>query len=179
MKKIITVILSVMSILFISIVFTGCGTQTADDLTGEYIIVKDGKEVQQDNKHYYLMTLQKDITYENKPAVKMRFTIQRYNPDLDKYYYVNRDFYMDPKVLKSFDSEKYTFIVDDNKGITLHGVKYKKVSSKTVTIEDTKYTADNLIKDLVKIPKFYEMDDTHISDPYSGFTTELRQYVYY
>ena len=84
MKKIITVILSVMSILFISIVFTGCGTQTADDLTGEYIIVKDGKEVQQDNKHYYLMTLQKDITYENKPAVKMRFTIQRYNPDLDK-----------------------------------------------------------------------------------------------
>ena len=35
MKKIITVILSVMSILFISIVFTGCGTQTADDLTGE------------------------------------------------------------------------------------------------------------------------------------------------
>ena len=86
---------------------------------------------------------------------------------------------MDPKVLKSFDAEKYTFIVDDNKGITLHGVKYKKVSSTTVTIEDTKYTADNLIKDLVKIPKFYEMDDTHISDPYSGFTTELRQYVYY
>jgi lipoprotein len=179
MKKILTFILAALCIFSISILFTGCGTQTVDDLTGEYIIVKDGKEIKQDNKVYYLMILQKDVTNENKPAIKMRFTIQRYNPDLDKYYYVNRDFYMDPKTLQSFDSEKYSFAVNDDKNITLHGVKYKKVSSKTVTIDDTKYTADNLIKDLVKIPKFYEMDDTHISDSFSGFTTKLRQYVYY
>ena len=86
---------------------------------------------------------------------------------------------MDPKTLKSFDSEKYTFTVNDDKNITLHGVIYKKVSSNTVKMDDTNYTADNLIKDLVKIPKFYEMDDTHISDQFSGFTTELRKYVYY
>ena len=179
MKKIITFILVAISILSISVLFTGCGEQTADDLTGEYIIVKDGKEIKQDNKHYYLMVLQKDVINENKSAVKMRFTIQRYNPDLDKYYYVNRDCYMDPKTLKSFDSEKYTFTVNDDKNITLHGVIYKKVSSNTIKMDDTNYTADNLIKDLVKIPKFYEMDDTHISDQFSGFTTELRKYVYY
>ncbi len=179
MKKIITFILVAISIVSISVLFTGCGKQTADDLTGEYIIVKDGKEIKQDNKHYYLMILKKDVTNENKPAIEMRFTIQRYNPDLDKYYYVNRDFYMDPKTLKSFDSEKYTFTVNDDKNITLHGVIYKKVSSNTVKMDDTNYTADNLIKDLVKIPKFYEMDDTHISDQFSGFTTELRKYVYY
>lgn len=55
----------------------------------------------------------------------------------------------------------------------------KKVSSKTVTIDDTNYTSKKLIEELVKIPKFYEMDDTHISDPIRGFTTELRQYVNY
>ena len=97
MKKIITLILTVMSILFISIAFTGCGTQTAEDITGEYIKVEDGKEIKQDNKHYYLMILDKDLTHQNKPATRMRFTIQRYNPDLDKYYYVNRDFYLVPK----------------------------------------------------------------------------------
>ena len=147
MKKIITFILVAILIVSISVLFTGCGKQTADDLTGEYIIVKDGKEIKQDNKHYYLMILKKDVTNENKPAIEMRFTIQRYNPDLDKYYYVNRDFYMDPKTLKSFDSEKYTFTVNDDKNITLHGVIYKKVSSNTVKMDDTNYTADNLIKD--------------------------------
>ncbi len=106
-----TFILAIISILSISVLFTGCGKQTADDLTGEYIIVKDGKEVQQDNKHYYLMVLDKDITYQNKPATRMRFTIQRYNPDLDKYYYVNRDFYMDPKTLQSFELETHTITV--------------------------------------------------------------------
>ena len=55
MKKIITFILVAISIVSISVLFTGCGKQTADDLTGEYIIVKDGKEIKQDNKHYYLM----------------------------------------------------------------------------------------------------------------------------
>jgi len=37
MKKIMTFILAIISILSISVLFTGCGTQTADDLTGEYI----------------------------------------------------------------------------------------------------------------------------------------------
>jgi len=179
MKKIITVILSVMSILFISIVFTGCGKQTAEDITGEYIKIKDGKEVQQDNKHYYLMVLEKETIYQNKPATEMRFTIQRYNPDLDKYYYVNRDFYIDSKTLQTFDTEASTLIVKEDNQITLNGSQYKKISSNTATIEDTKYTDDKLIKELVKIPKFYEMNDTHISDPVRGFTTELKQYINY
>ena len=179
MKKIITVILSVMSILFISIVFTGCGTQTAEDITGEYIKIKDGQEIKQDNKHYYLMILQKETTYQNKPAIEMRFTIQRYNPDLDKYYYVNNDFYIDAKTLQSFDLETHTLTAKDKNNIILNSVQYKKVSSNTVTIDDTNYTSKKLIEELVKIPKFYEMDNTHISDPFSGFTTELRQYINY
>ena len=125
MKKIMTFILAIISILSISVLFTGCGTQTADDLTGEYIKIKDGKEVQQDNKHYYLMVLDKDITYQNKPATRMRFTIQRYNPDLDKYYYVNRDFYMDPKTLQSFELETHTITVKDDNHIILNKVEYK------------------------------------------------------
>ena len=102
MKKIITFIVAVISILSISILFTGCGKQTENDIAGEYVKIKDGQEIKQDNKHYYLIVLDKDITYQNKPATRMRFAIQRYNPDLDKYYYVNRDFYMDPKTLQSF-----------------------------------------------------------------------------
>lgn len=179
MKKIITFILAIISILSISVLFTGCGTQTADDITGEYIKIKDGKEVKQDNKHYYLMILEKETIYQNKPATEMRFTIQRYNPDLGKYYYVNRDFYIDSKTLQTFDSETSTLIVKDNNQIILNGAQYKKVSSTTPKIEDTNYTAHKLIEELVKIPKFYEMDDTHISDPFSGFTTELRQYINY
>lgn len=174
-----TLILMVMSLLSISIVFTGCGTQTAEDITGEYIKIKDGQEIKQDNKHYYLMILQKETTYQNKPAIKMRFTIQRYNPDLDKYYYVNNDFYIDAKTLQSFDLETHTLTVKDTNNIILNSVQYKKVSSNTVTIDDTNYTSKKLIEELVKIPKFYEMDDTHISDPFSGFTTELRQYINY
>ena len=179
MKKIITFILAIISILSISVLFTGCGTQTADDITGEYIKIKDGKEVKQDNKHYYLMILEKETIYQNKPATEMRFTIQRYNPDLDKYYYVNRDFYIDSKTLQTFDSETSTLIVKDNNQIILNGAQYKKVSSTTPKIEDTNYTAHKLIEELVKIPKYYEMDDTHISHPFNGFTTELRQYINY
>ena len=179
MKKIITFILAIISILSISVLFTGCGTQTADDITGEYIKIKDGKEVKQDNKHYYLMILEKETIYQNKPATEMRFTIQRYNPDLGKYYYVNRDFYIDSKTLQTFDSETSTLIVKDNNQIILNGAQYKKVLSTTPKIEDTNYTAHKLIEELVKIPKFYKMDDTHISDPFSGFTTELRQYINY
>ena len=52
-------------------------------------------------------------------------------------------------------------------------------NTNTVTIDDTNYTSKKLIEELVKIPKFYEMDNTHISDPFSGFTTELRQYINY
>ena len=179
MKKFITFILAAISIVSISILFTGCGTQTAEDIAGEYVKIKDGKEIKQDNKHYYLIVLQKETTYQNKPAIEMRYTIQRYNPDLDKYYYVNNDFYIDAKTLESFDLETHTLKVKDSNNIILNSVQYKKVSSKTVTIDDTKYTSKKLIEELVKIPKFYEMDDTHISDPFSGFTTELRQYVNY
>ena len=179
MKKFITFILAAISIVSISILFTGCGTQTAEDIAGEYVKIKDGQEIKQDNKHYYLIVLQKETTFQNKPAIEMRYTIQRYNPDLDKYYYVNNDFYIDAKTLESFDLETHTLKVKDSNNIILNSVQYKKVSSKTVTIDDTKYTSKKLIEELVKIPKFYEMDDTHISDPFSGFTTELRQYVNY
>ena len=179
MKKFITFILAAISIVSISILFTGCGTQTAEDIAGEYVKIKDGQEIKQDNKHYYLIVLQKETTYQNKPAIEMRYTIQRYNPDLDKYYYVNNDFYIDAKTLESFDLETHTLKVKDSNNIILNSVQYKKVSSKTVTIDDTKYTSKKLIEELVKIPKFYEMDDTHLSDPFSGFTTELRQYVNY
>lgn len=179
MKKIMTFILAVMSILSISILFTGCGTQTVEDITGEYRWIENGKEKEENNKHYYLLVLEKDTTYENKPAYELRFTEQRYNPDLDKYYYVNNDFYIEAKTLQSFDLESHTFKLKDNNNIILDGVQYKKISSKKVTIDDTNFTDDKLIQELVKIPKFYEMDDTHISDPYSGFTTELRKYIYY
>lgn len=179
MKKIITFLLAIISILSISVLFTGCGKQTVDDITGEYVKIKDGQEVKQDNKHYYLMIIEKETIYQNKPATEMRFTIQRYNTDLNKYYYVNRDFYIDSKTLQAFDTETSTLIVKDNNQIILNGAQYKKVSSKTVTIDDTNYTSKKLIEELVKIPKFYEMDDTHISDPIRGFTTELRQYVNY
>ena len=129
MKKFISFILAIISIFSISILFTGCGTQTVDDITGEYIEIEDGKELKKDNKHYY--------------------------------------------------TETSTLIVKENNQIILNDVQYKKISSKTVTIDDTNYTAKKLIEELVKIPKFYEMDDTHISDPIRGFTTELRQYVNY
>lgn len=179
MKKFISFILAAISILSISVLFTGCGTQTVDDITGEYVKIKDGKEIKQDNKQYYLIVLQKNSTYQNKSAVQLRFTIQRHNPDLNKLYYVNRDFYIDPQTLQSFDTETNTITVKDDNQIILNGAQYKKVSSKTVAIDDTNYTAKKLIEELVKIPKFYEMDDTHISDPIRGFTTELRQYVNY
>jgi hypothetical protein len=179
MKKIITLILTVMSILFISIAFTGCGTQTAEDITGEYIKVEDGKEIKQDNKHYYLMILDKDLTHQNKPATRMRFTIQRYNPDLDKYYYVNRDFYMDPKTLQSFELETHTITVKDDNHIILNKVEYKKVSSNTLKKEDTNYTADNLIQELTEIPKFNEMHQKTIRDSFSGYKTELQKLIYY
>lgn len=179
MKKIITFILAVISILFISIVFTGCGTQTVEDITGEYIEIENGQELKKENKHYYLMILEKETTYQNKAATELRFTIQRYNPDLQKYYYVNRDFYVDSKTLQAFETQTSTLVIKENNQIILNDIKYKKISSTTPTIEDTNYTSKKLIEELVKIPKFYEMDDTHISDPVRGFTTELRQYINY
>ena len=109
MKKIIAFILTAISILSISIFFTGCGTQTVNDITGEYIWIENGKEKEEPNKHYYLLVLEKDTTYENKPAFQLRFSEQRYNPDLGKYYYVNNDFYVDAKTLQSFDLESHTF----------------------------------------------------------------------
>ena len=181
MKKFITFILAAISILSISILFTGCGTQTVDDITGEYILVRDGQEIKEDNKHYYLIVLGKDITKQNKPAIKVRFTEQRYNSDLDKYYYVNRDFYMDPKTLQSFDSEKNHFSINDKKNILVNNVEYKKISSNMVNKDDTNYTAHNLIQDLVKIPKFNELHykRERIRDEFSGYKTELEKLVYY
>ena len=132
MKKIITFILAAMSIISISIFFTGCGTQTVDDITGEYIWVENGKEKEEANKHYYLLILDKETTYENKPAYQLRFAEQRYNPDLGKYYYVNNDFYIEAKILQSFDLESHTFKLKDN-NIILDGVQYKKISSKKVS----------------------------------------------
>lgn len=126
MKKIIAFILTAISILSISIFFTGCGTQTVNDITGEYIWIENGKEKEEPNKHYYLLVLEKDTTYENKPAFQLRFSEQRYNPDLGKYYYVNNDFYVDAKTLQSFDLESHTFKLKDSNNIILDSVQYKK-----------------------------------------------------
>ena len=45
MKKIITFILAVISILSILYYLSGCGKQTANDITGEYIEIDNGKEL--------------------------------------------------------------------------------------------------------------------------------------
>lgn len=179
MKKMITFILAAISILSISILFTGCGTQTVEDITGEYIWIENGKEKQEANKHYYLLILEKETTYKNKSAVKLRLAEQRYNPDIDKYYYVNRDFYVDPKTLQAIESQSEKFSINENKNIVINKVQYKKISSNNVKPDDTNYTAESLRKDLIKIPKFSAMNDTHIPDPFSGYTTELRKYIYY
>lgn len=181
MKKFISFILAAISIFSISILFTGCGTQTVDDITGEYILIKDGKEIKQDNKQYYLIVLQKDITHKNKPAIQLRFTEQRYNQDLNKYYYVNRDFYIDPQTLQSFESEKHHFSINDNKNILVNNVEYKKISSNIVKKDDTDYTAYNLIQELVKIPKYNNLhyNRQRIRDEFSGYMTELEKLVYY
>ena len=152
MKKIMTFIVAVMSILSISILFTGCGTQTVEDITGEYIWIENGKEKEEPNKHYYLLVLEKDTTYENKPAFQLRFSEQRYNPDLDKNYYVNSDFYVDPKTLKSFESENNKFNINDKKNIVLNSEEYKK---------------------------FNELYHKQIPDEFSGYITELDKLVYY
>lgn len=89
MKKIITSILFAISIFSISILFAGCGLLSADDITGEYIPIKNGKEIEVPNKHYYLMILENDSNFHNQPAIKMRFSIQRYSEPLGKYYYDN------------------------------------------------------------------------------------------
>ena len=51
MKKIIAFILTAISILSISIFFTGCGTQTVNDITGEYIWIENGKEKEETQKN--------------------------------------------------------------------------------------------------------------------------------
>ena len=179
MKKIMTFILAVISILSISILFTGCGTQTVDDIAGEYIWIEKGKEKEEPSKHYYLLILNKDITYQNKSAIQLRFSEQRYNPSLDKNYYVNSDFYIDPKTLKSFESENNHFNINDKKNIVLNSEEYKKISSNTIKPENTNYTAINLIDDLIKIPKFNELYHKQIPDEFSGYITELDKLVYY
>lgn len=182
MKKIMTFLLAIMSVLSISILFTGCGTTkttTVDDLLGEYIWIENGTKKQEPNKHYYLLVLEKETTYQNKPAVKLRFTEERHNPDIDKYYYVNRDFYMDPKTLQSFELENHHFSINDKKNILVNNVEYKKISSNTVNKDKTDYTAFNLIQELIKDPKFNELHHKSIRDEFSGYITELEKLVYY
>ena len=86
MNKITKLIVIIMSIIATSIVFSGCGNITAEDLTGEYILVDHGKETKEDGKKYYLMIKEKDTFFENKPAIEIRFTKQRYNQQLDNLH---------------------------------------------------------------------------------------------
>ena len=89
--------------------------------------LKTEKKKKSQIKHYYLLVLEKDTTYENKPAFQLRFSEQRYNPDLGKYYYVNNDFYVDAKTLQSFDLESHTFKLKDSNNIILDSVQYKNI----------------------------------------------------
>lgn len=55
MKRVTKLIFIIMSLIATAIVFSGCGSITAEDLTGEYILVDHGKETKEDGKKYYLM----------------------------------------------------------------------------------------------------------------------------
>ena len=51
MNKITKLIVIIMSIIATSMVFSGCGNITAEDLTGEYILVDHGKETKEDGRN--------------------------------------------------------------------------------------------------------------------------------
>lgn len=148
MNKITKLIVIIMSIIATSIVFSGCGNITAEDLTGEYILVDHGKETKEDGKKYYLMIKEKDTFFENKPAIEIRFTKQRYNQQLDKYYYTNSDFYVDAKTLKEFDKQFRQFTLNEDKTIVLDNLQYKKISNNNVNLDDTNYTDNDIYKAL-------------------------------
>lgn len=148
MNKVTKLILIIMSIIATSIIFSGCGSITAEDLTGEYILVDHGKETKEDGKKYYLMIKEKDIFFDNKPAIEIRFTKQRYNKELDRYYYTNSDFYVDAKTLKEFDKQFRQFTLNEDKTIVIDDLQYKKISNNNVNLSDTNYTDNDIYKEL-------------------------------
>lgn len=148
MNKVTKLILIIMSIIATSIIFSGCGSITAEDLTGEYILVDHGKETKEDGKKYYLMIKEKDTFFDNKPAIEIRFTKQRYNKELDKYYYTNSDFYVDAKTLKEFDKQFRQFTLNEDKTIVIDDLQYKKISNNNVNLSDTNYTDNDIYKEL-------------------------------
>ena len=148
MNKITKLIVIIMSIIATSMAFSGCGNITAEDLTGEYILVDHGKETKEDGKKYYLMIKEKDTFFENKPAIEIRFTKQRYNQQLDKYYYTNSDFYVDAKTLKEFDRQFRQFTLNEDKTIVIDDIQYKKISNNNVNLSDTNYTDNDIYKKL-------------------------------
>ena len=148
MNKVTKLILIIMSIIATSIIFSGCGSITAEDLTGEYILVDHGKETKEDGKKYYLMIKEKDTFFDNKPAIEIRFTKQRYNKELDRYYYTNSDFYVDAKTLKEFDRQFRQFTLNEDKTIVIDDIQYKKISNNNVNLSDTNYTDNDIYKEL-------------------------------
>ena len=148
MNKVTKLILIIMSIIATSIIFSGCGSITAEDLTGEYILVDHGKETKEDGKKYYLMIKEKDTFFDNKPAIEIRFNKQRYNKELDRYYYTNSDFYVDAKTLKEFDKQFRQFTLNEDKTIVIDDLQYKKISNNNVNLSDTNYTDNDIYKEL-------------------------------
>ena len=148
MKRVTKLIFIIMWLIATAIVFAGCGSITAEDLTGEYILADHGKETKEDGKKYYLMIKEKDTFFENKPAIEIRFTKQRYNKNLDRYYYTNSDFYVDAKTLKEFDRQFRQFTLNDDKTIVIDDIQYKKISNNNVNLNDTNYTDNDIYKEL-------------------------------
>jgi hypothetical protein len=179
MKKIITSILFAISIFSISILFAGCGLLSADDITGEYIPIKNGKEIEVPNKHYYLMILENDSNFHNQPAIKMRFSIQRYSEPLGKYYYDNLDCYFNPKTGQFFDSDsKNKLTISEKKELILNNEQLKKISANTIDPSETTYLIDYVFRDLTKIPKYKELADKQ-SDDLSRDLLPLADIIYY
>lgn len=179
MKKISKLLLIAISILSISIMLAGCGLLTADDITGEYVSIKNGQEQETPNKHYYLMTVEKDSSFQNQPAVKMRFSIQRYSEPLGKYYYDNLDCYFNPKTGQFFESDsKNKLTISEKKELVLNDKQFKRISSKTLDPSETNYLIDYVFRDLIKIPKYKELADKQ-SDDLSRDTLPLGEIIYY
>lgn len=164
MNKVTKLIVIIMSIIATSMIFSGCGNITAEDLTGEYVLVDHGKETKEDGKKYYLMIKEKDTFFENKPAIEIRFTKQRYNQELDKYYYMNSDFYVDAKTLKEFDRQSRQFTLNEDKTIVIDDIQYKKISNNNVNLNDTNYTDNYIYRDLNNLPKYRNATDDTIRD---------------
>ena len=164
MNKVTKLIVIIMSIIATSMIFSGCGNITAEDLTGEYVLVDHGKETKEDGKKYYLMIKEKDTFFEKKPAIEIRFTKQRYNQELDKYYYMNSDFYVDAKTLKEFDRQSRQFTLNEDKTIVIDDIQYKKISNDNVNLNDTNYTDNYIYRDLNNLPKYRNATDDTIRD---------------